>query len=81
MTINRDKAIRVAIFCAIITAIAVGCALYAFGVEAGKLEAIRNSQFYIVDYDAPVEFDGIEYDTSLFIELDGNIYEQGLYIG
>lgn len=53
---------------------------YAVGNYRGKLEAIRNAEFYIVSYDDEVEFDGNIYDTSLFIELDGNIYEQGLYI-
>ena len=77
---NKTKTIRLAIICAILSAIAAIAGAYAYGVEAGKMEAISESQFYIVDYD-PVEFDGIEYDTSLFIELDGNVYEQGLYIG
>lgn len=54
---------------------------YLFGNHNGKMEAISESVYYIVDFDLPVEFNGNWFDTSLFIELDGNVYEQGLYIG
>lgn len=77
---HTKKAIRFTVVLAVLGAIAAIAGAYISGVEAGKLEAISNSTFYIVDYDAPVEFGGSWYDTSLFIELDGNEYEQGLYI-
>ena len=74
------KTIRFTVILAILGALAAIAGAYMSGMEAGKLEAISNSTFYIVDYDAPVEFGGNWYDTSLFIDFDGNVYEQGLYI-
>lgn len=68
---------KIIIIAAIIIALA---AAFFAGNQHGKMEVIRNAEFYIVSYDDEVEFDGTVYDTSLFIELDGNVYEQGLYI-
>ena len=69
---------KIIIIVGIIAALAV---TFIAGNQHGKMEAIRNAEFYIVSYYDEVEFDGSVYDTSLFIELDGNVYQQGLYIG
>lgn len=51
-----------------------------FAYRVGIRHAISESVYYIVDYDE-VMFNGKDYDTTLYIELDGNVYAQGLYIG
>ena len=71
---------RVIIVFLIVAMIGLVCVAYHVGNYHGRMEAITNSVFYIVDFDEPVVFNGIEYDTSLFIELDGNKYEQGLFV-
>ena len=53
---------------------------FAAGFSGGKMHTLEAGVFYIVDYDEVV-FDGNEFDTTLYIELDGNVYMQGLYIG
>lgn len=76
----KTKAIRFTVILAILSAIAAIAGAYVSGMEAGKLKVLDEATFFIVDYDAPVEFCGEVYDTSLFIDIDGNVYEQGLYI-
>lgn len=68
---------KIIIVAAIIIALIV--AFFA-GNKHGKMEIIRNGEFYIVDYNDGAVFGGKNYDTTLFIELDGNVYEAGLYI-
>lgn len=55
-------------------------AAFLIGNYRGKMHTLEAGVFYIVDYDEVV-FDGNEFDTTLYIELDGNVYMQGLYIG
>lgn len=55
-------------------------AAFLIGNYRGKMHVLETGVFYIVDFDA-VSFDGNEYDASLYIELDGDLYVQGLYIG
>lgn len=76
----KTKAIRFTVIFAILGAIAAIAGAYLSGMEAGKHKLLDEATFFIVDYDAPVEFCGEVYDTSLFIDIDGNVYEQGLYI-
>lgn len=78
---HKAKTIRFTIVFAILGAIAAIAGAYMSGMEAGKLKVLDEATFFIVDYDAPVEFCGEVYDTSLFIDVDGNVYEQGLYVG
>lgn len=77
---HTKKAIRFTVILAILGAIAAIAGAYISGMEAGKHKLLDEATFFIVDYDAPVEFCGEVYDTSLFIDVDGNVYEQGLYI-
>lgn len=63
----------------LLLAIVFGTAIY-FAYYAGIRHAISESVYYIVDFDE-VRFNGSVYDTTLYIELDGDVYAQGLYIG
>ena len=77
---HTKNAIRFTVILAVLGAIAAIAGAYVSGMEAGKHKLLDEATFFIVDYDAPVEFCGEVYDTSLFIDIDGNVYEQGLYI-
>ena len=64
----------------ILTAIAIlaSMAIIAIlGFVVGKDHVIENGTFYIVDYEQP---DGGEYDLTLYIEIDGDVYERGMYV-
>jgi len=56
-------------------------AAFLAGKSQGKIHAISDSVFYIVDFDEWQDPNGNDFDTRLLIELDGDLYEQGLYIG
>jgi hypothetical protein len=69
------KILKIAIVAALILA------AFLAGKSHGKIHAIADSTFYIVDFDEWQDPLGNDFDTRLLIELDGDLYEQGLYIG
>lgn len=69
------KILKIAIVAALILA------AFLAGKSHGKIHAIADSTFSIVDFDEWQDPNGNSFDTRLLIELDGDLYEQGLYIG
>lgn len=59
-------------------------AWYDAGFDDGVTHAIEDSEIYTVDYYDPENPEGSEwngYDQQIFIELDGQTYEHGMYQG
>ena len=64
--------------------VAVAAAAYHLGHNAGKLHAITESCIWTVDrYDpeAPEESAWGEFDQLIYIEIDGEIWEHGMFQG
>lgn len=57
------------------------CAIgFRIGFRSGVSHAIADSIYYIVDDDPYTDPLGNSYDLKLHIDLDGDGYEQGVYI-
>ena len=72
---NRYKVY--ALISLIVASLAFG---FVLGSYYGKQHIVRDADFFVVDYDE-VTINGKDYDTSLYIEVDGRTYKTGLYIG
>lgn len=57
--------------------LAVMTAVWFLGRYAGIMHTVNNATFFIVDYEAP---EHSPYDLTLFIEIDDQVYEHGMYI-
>ena len=70
---------RIVIILLLVAAIAVSWAL---GRASGVRHAIVDSAIWTVEcYDPDAPDTGAEYDQAIFIELDGQVHEHGMYVG
>lgn len=56
-------------------------AAFSVGHNRGMHHVIEDSEFFIVSYNDSLTINGHKYDTRVYIDIDGDVYEEGLYIG
>ena len=77
---RRRVAVMALIAIALLTCMTICAMGFRIGFQSGVSHAIADSIYYIVDDDPYTDPLGNSYDLKLHIDLDGDGYEQGLYI-
>ena len=77
---RRRVAVMALIAIALLTSVMICAMGFRIGFRSGVSHAIADSIYYIVDDDPYTDPIGNSYDLKLHIDLDGDGYEQGLYI-
>ena len=78
---NRRRVAAMALIAMALLACMIICAIgFRIGFRSGVSHAIADSIYYIVDDDPYIDPLGNSYDLKLHIDLDGDGYEQGMYI-
>lgn len=80
-TKDRDYVIRVLsiLLSAALLALIVGQIGFRLGRESGIDHVLSDSTFYTVEGESYTDPLGRKFNHALYIEIDGNVYEQGLY--